>query len=192
MSDDSSSDTLSTLSAEDNIHEIVEELKTDTCILARLDPLLRYPIFDVDPETKVQNYLVSTWNPEKLYADKVESRFPLADSQLAMQLGKTNYERYLRCQAERDNNESQEASLLALQDVSELAGTRAASSKFHYSGIGTSLGSTISYAETMMSYSYDGQSVRIPPLPEEATQGLPFSCLACGRTVSITNNSSWK
>lgn len=82
------------------------------------------------------------------------------------------------------------------QEAQDKAGTIIADSKFHDSGVGTSLGAslapTVSYAETTMSYNHDGQSVRIPPLSKEAKSGLPFTCVACGRTVVITNNSGWK
>ncbi|KAL7800166.1 hypothetical protein V8C37DRAFT_364329 [Trichoderma ceciliae] len=190
-SDDSSSDAGSAFS-DDDIYEIAEDLRTDTCVLSGLDPLLKCPIFDLQLEDTVESYALSAWSPEKLFADKIENRFPGADAPLASHLGKTNYERYLRCQAARDAHESEEALPVTDQEGQGFTGTVIAKSKFHDSGIGTSLGLTSSYAETIMSYNHEGQSVRIPPLPKEAKEGLPFTCIACGRTVVITNNSAWK
>ncbi|OTA07871.1 hypothetical protein A9Z42_0088040 [Trichoderma parareesei] len=195
QSDDSSSDAASDFS-NDDVHEIAEDLKTDTLILSSLDPLLKYPIFDTQHEDVANSHATLTWSPEKLFSDKIENRFPSAASPLASHLGRANYERYLRCQATRDAQGREEPGPLVNREVQEYAGTIIANSKFHDSGVGTSLGApialTVSYAETTMSYSHDGQSVRIPPLSREAKSGLPFSCIACGRTIVITNNSGWK
>ncbi|RFU78548.1 ankyrin repeat [Trichoderma arundinaceum] len=190
-SDESSSDAGSAFS-NDDIYEIAEDLKTDTRVLSGLDSLLKFPIFDLNHEDSAESYTLSTWSPEKLFSDKIENRFPCAEAGLALHLGKTNYERYLRCQANRDALGNEETVNATNQEGQEHAGTIIAGSKFHDSGIGTSIALTMSYAETLMSYSHDGQSVRIPPLSKEAKAGLPFSCLACGRTVLITNNSAWK
>ncbi len=187
MSDESSSDGSSTFS-DDNMYEIAEDLKTDTCFLAGLDALLMYPISDVRSNKWIEDQTLIAWGPENLYADKIGNRFPLVDTRLALHLGKVNYERYMRCQADRDSRENKGALLLA----EELSGTMIAASKFHDSGIGTSLGQTISYAETTMSYTHENQSIRIPPLPEEAKTGSPFACVVCGCVVLIANNSEWK
>ncbi|KAH8900698.1 hypothetical protein GQ53DRAFT_835635 [Thozetella sp. PMI_491] len=186
LSDVSSSDASSALS-DDNINEIAEDLKTDTLFLSGLDPLLKHPIFDLDSDSRVEDYLVGAWAPDKLYTDKIENRFPLAHASLASQLGKTNYQRYLRCQAGRDKYEREQGSMRTANE-----GTIVSASKFHDSGIGTSLGSTNPYAETIMSYSHEGGSIRIPPLSDEAKKGLPFPCTACGRMISVTSNSLWK
>ncbi|KAL6866741.1 hypothetical protein J3F83DRAFT_715564 [Trichoderma novae-zelandiae] len=195
QSDDSSSDAASDFS-NDDIHEIAEDLKTDTLVLSSLDPLLKYPIFDTRQENATDGHAVFNWSPEKLFSDKIEHRFPSAATPLASHLGRANYERYLRCQATRDSQESEEALSVMKPEGQDHAGTIIADSKFHDSGVGTSLGTslalTISYPETTMSYNHKGQSVRIPPLSKEAKAGLPFSCVACGRTVVITNNSGWK
>lgn len=195
QSDDSSSDAASDFS-NDDIHEIAEDLKTDTLILSSLDPLLKYPIFDSQLQDAADGLAISTWSPEKLFSDRIERRFPSAATPLASRLGRANYERYLRCQATRDAQEREEPLPLMNREGQDHAGTIIADSKFQDSGVGTSLGAslalTVSYAETTMSYSHDGQSVRIPPLPKEAKLGIPFSCIACGRTIVITNNSGWK
>ncbi|KAL7948551.1 hypothetical protein V8C42DRAFT_254354 [Trichoderma barbatum] len=191
QSDDSSSDAASTFS-DDDIYEIAEDLKTDTFVLSGLDPLLKYPIFDSQHDDTNDDYPISTWAPEKLFSDKIENRFPIADAPLTLHLGKVNYERYLRCQAAREAQEDEESPPVAIQEVQDRTGTIIASTKFHDSGVGTSIALTTSYAETTMSYNHDGQSVRIPPLPKEAKTGLPFTCVACGRTVVITSNSAWK
>ncbi|KAH0491698.1 hypothetical protein TgHK011_003113 [Trichoderma gracile] len=195
QSDASSSDAASDFS-NDDIHEIAEDLKTDTLVLSNLDSLLKYPIFDTQHEDAADGVVISTWTPEKLFSDRIEHRFPSAATPLASRLGRANYERFLRCQATRDAQEIAEALFVTNREEQAGTGTIIADSKFHDSGVGTSLGTSIvltaPYAETTMSYNHDGQSVRIPPLSKEAKSGLPFSCIACGHNIIVTNNSGWK
>ncbi|KAL7910275.1 hypothetical protein GGI35DRAFT_361234 [Trichoderma velutinum] len=193
QSDDSSSDAASNFS-DDDIYEIAEDLKTDTLVLSGLDPLFKYPIFDSQHEHIIESQGLPIWGPEKSYSDKIGNRFPRADVSLTLYLGRANYERFLRCQEARESQEEEEEEPLAIVNQAEgtQAGTIIANTKFHDSGVGTSIGLTMSYAETTMSYNHDGQSVRIPPLPKEAKTGAPFTCIVCGRTVIITNNSAWK
>ncbi|KAH6631005.1 hypothetical protein B0J18DRAFT_117931 [Chaetomium sp. MPI-SDFR-AT-0129] len=59
-------------------------------------------------------------------------------------------------------------------------------SDFHDSGLGTSMATPSSYAETVMSYlGTKGGSIKIPPVPPEAMQGNPFTCDVCGRKCRL-------
>ncbi|RSL82144.1 hypothetical protein CEP51_005337 [Fusarium floridanum] len=179
--DDSSSDSTSEYSTAD-VHELAEDLKTDVDCLIELDPMLRDPATDPEPETTEGDVSLTLWAPHQVFADKIEHRFPGADAKLFSSLGMINYQRYLRCQAERDTNQ-----VYAEQSEQPVEG-----SKFHDSGLGTSLNHASLYAETIMSYRDGNRSIRIPPLPEQAKNGEPFSCIACGRSVTMTTNSQWK
>ncbi|RSM03396.1 hypothetical protein CDV31_010530 [Fusarium ambrosium] len=179
--DDSSSDSTSEYSTAD-VHELAEDLKTDVDCLIELDPMLRDPATDPEPETTEGDVSLTLWAPHQVFADKIEHRFPAADAKLFSSLGMVNYQRYLRCQTERDIN----------QVHAEQGEQLAEGSKFHDSGLGTSLNPTSSYAETIMSYKDGNRSIKIPPLPEQAKNGEPFSCIACGRLVTMTTNSQWK
>ncbi|RSL69573.1 hypothetical protein CEP53_002206 [Fusarium sp. AF-6] len=179
--DDSSSDSTSEYSTAD-VHELAEDLKTDVDCLIELDPMLRDPATDPEPETTEADVSLTLWAPHQVFADKIEHRFPAADANLFSSLGMVNYQRYLRCQTERDIN----------QVHAEQGEQPAEGSKFHDSGLGTSLNPASSYAETIMSYKDGNRSIRIPPLPEQAKNGEPFSCIACGRSVTMTTNSRWK
>lgn len=193
-SDDSSSDDGSTVS-NDNLYEVAEDLKTNTYVMSCLDRLIEDPVFDIQQTDMIENNNCSSSNPESFFVDKIGNRFPRADASLTSCLGKANFERYLRCQANReaqDVEENEEGLPSAEREAPELSSTIITESKFHDSGVGTSIASRKSYAETLMSYSREGQCVRIPPLPKDAKDGSPFSCVACGRTVCINNNSSWK
>ncbi|KAK4464391.1 hypothetical protein QBC42DRAFT_45550 [Cladorrhinum samala] len=191
-SDESSSGD-SVRSSGDDMAEIAEDLRTDTCCLAGLGPLLKNPVYDMPAEAEPQTLLACTWHPTQHYSDKIQSRFPQADKDLVNRLGKANYKRYLRCQAVRDDGHQNEGSVAGEDTASYMAPTLAAGSKFHDSGIGSSIApTTVSYAETVMSYSHDGRSVRVPPLPEGAKDGRPFECVACSRMVVMKNASAWK
>ncbi|KAK8127916.1 hypothetical protein PG984_009024 [Apiospora sp. TS-2023a] len=84
------------------------------------------------------------------------------------------------------------------------APSQVASTAFHDSALGSSVPSVpmavlgldnavTEYAETMVSYrAGQGDSVRVPPLPDGARQGKPFSCVGCGRNVTMKTKSAWK
>lgn len=187
---DTSSDGCSDLGADDSITEVAEDLKTDAQCLMDLDPLFRDPVLDLASHKQKQNREVIDWTPETVFCDKVQQRFPRAESDLVETLGKANWARFLRCQETRN---AVETGTLTETNPAGEDGSVAASSKYHDSGLGTSLPTASSYAETVMTYAAgNGQKVRIPPLSDEAKKGVPFPCLACGRSVRITNNSGWK
>lgn len=184
---DSSSDSGFSDSSTDLINDVLEDLKVDTTCLLDLEPLLSNPILrtDAEPAAVIDTTRI-TWTPHQPYSDKVSVRFPMAADDLVNRLGKANYERYLRCQEQKATNE--------LGDQAASGALDSASSKFHDSGIGSSLPTAASsYAETAMSYGMgEERRVRVPPLPAQAKEGLPFACVACGRWVKIVTNSAWK
>ncbi|KAG8156624.1 hypothetical protein KVR01_013575 [Diaporthe batatas] len=188
---DSSSDSGFSDASVVSINGVLEDLRVDTTCLLDLEPLFFSPI----SRTKTEPIVVLDttrikWSPHQPYSDKVSARFPMAADELVARLGKANYERYLRCQEQKYTNE------LGVMPSGQTASSvpDGASSKFHDSGIGSSLPTTGSaYAETVMSYGADeGRRVRVPPLPDEAKKGLPFACVVCGKCVTITTNSAWK
>lgn len=174
----------------DSVGEVLEDLKTDTTCLLDLEGLFDNPIIrpDAEPAAFLQNW--DEWIPHQAYSDRISSRFPKTTDRLIQRLGKANYERYLRCQEERNNSRSVNPLLEATtSDVID-----GASSKFHDSGIGSSLPTTASsYAETIMSYGADEKRrVRVPPLPAQARDGNPFECICCGKWVRIRTTTAWK
>lgn len=179
---------------DDSISEVAEDLKIDAQCLMELDPLFTNPVLDLSWHKEHQLQALD-WAPEKAYCYKVQQRFPSAESSLVERLGKANWARFLRCQSIRNSVESgtqpqHEASVANKGDN----GTVAASSSYHDSALGSSLPTTASsYAETVMTYGTSaGKQVRIPPLSDDAKQGKPFPCVACGRSVRFTQNSAWK
>ncbi|KAL6399967.1 hypothetical protein AUP68_17377 [Ilyonectria robusta] len=188
---DSSSDGSSDFEL-DTIDEIVEDLRTDVQCLTELNPLIRNPVFDRSSQ-KQKEPEVADWIPQKAFCDKIEQRFPRADHSLVMGLGDANWWRFQTCQEQRLKNEHAEQAEQQQLGTAKEDHETVADSKFHDSGLGTSLPTTSSYAETIMTYrGSDGQKTRIPPLTDEAKRGKPFPCVACGKVVRITNNSAWK
>ncbi|RTE84357.1 hypothetical protein BHE90_001085, partial [Fusarium euwallaceae] len=175
----------------DSVHEVAEDLKTDTMCLMELDPLFQSPVLDAEQpreerEKSVAAMTSQDWSPCDTYSDMIGERFPEADDSIISHLGKANYDRYLRCQKEREY----QAAIRAEQGIQQ---PPPASSIFNDSCVGSSIPSTGSYTETIMSYrGAKGGSVHIPPLPEGAEKGDPFPCLACGKLIRAQNNSIWK
>ncbi|KAK7909078.1 hypothetical protein PG985_014956 [Apiospora marii] len=173
--------------SEDGLYEITEDLHTDTMYLVDLDPLLADPVLDSITELAAPHDVSTEWSPFQQFCDMVRTRYPEADKALVSKLGMINYERYIRCQQERESRE-----LCTSSDGDEVT-LPPEGSKFHDSGIGSSLPPASSYAQTVMSYGGgSGGSVRVPPLSAEAKSGQPFQCLACGQTIKARQNSEWK
>ncbi|KAK8003936.1 MFS general substrate transporter, partial [Apiospora arundinis] len=176
----------------DNLEEITEDLKSQTLGLMELDPLIRHPVTDPRVETYAPGIAQVTWLPYKPYCEKVENRFPQAPDLLVSRLARANYERYLRCQRERDRETADRPGDGDTPNLAKTALT-VGDSIFGDSALGSSLGTGSSYAETVMSYrASGGELVRIPPLSQDEKAGQPFKCLACGKFVTFKTNSHWK
>lgn len=185
VSDGSSESGRSAFSS-DSLKEALEDLQMDTMCLLDLEPLLSDPIV-LSGREPVRPDKCKTWQPTQIYCDKISARFPEADERLIQRLGNANYHRYLRCQETRRSAQSTEVpSNNLVKDNLDCA-----SSKIPDSGIGSSLFTM--YADTVMSYGDNKiRKVRLPPLPAHAKDGLPFSCVCCGKMVSVRSNSAWK
>ncbi|KAI0411103.1 hypothetical protein F5X98DRAFT_64653 [Xylaria grammica] len=182
----------------DDLAEVALDLETDTICLVEMDPVLKSPVLDTshDKEKGAHYSSLLMWSPHQSYCERIESRFPQAENRLVLRLGRANYERFMRCRKMREAQEERDAvpeSMESVPLVLTQAKTVYGSSNFHDSALGSSLPTTSSYAETIMSYGgKDGNHTRIPPLPVEGRAGQPFTCIACGRSVLAPNNSAWK
>lgn len=197
-SDDSDSG-CSSISLSSEWDEIAEDIWTDVQCLLDLDPLIKHPAPDLARAPQLLQLTPSEWKPHVAYIDRIRSRFPKADPTLVDRLGRANWERFLKGNADREKNQKAEVEPAPEEQQAgvDVAGTVAhytePVSKFHDSGLGTSINTGSAYAETLMSYRQEGgESVKIPPLPKEAKQGNPFECVACGGKLVITNSSAWK
>ncbi|KAI0816117.1 hypothetical protein GGR55DRAFT_625330 [Xylaria sp. FL0064] len=193
FSDDDSN--TSSVFEEDSLAEIVEDLTANVENLMDLDALYdavednnNFSEGEPVAEAVASPALVS--NPAmNVYTEMLQMRFPEANYELLDYLGRASYYRFVRGSQLREKNESQ---VERDSGVREHVATTVDESRFPDSDIGTSL-YTAGYAETVMSFHHkNGNVVRIPPLPKEGKEGLPFSCIACGKMVIIRTNRAWK
>ncbi|KAF6784170.1 hypothetical protein CSOJ01_15786 [Colletotrichum sojae] len=172
--------------------EIADDLRTDIECLMDLEPLIKTPFIRPQSQNRVENSMPQpeSWTPEKMYSDRIGHRFPKAQLDLVARLARANWHRFQRIQSEKERSVAAKKELAEREVYVGPAATVVSSSEpasfFHDSGLGTSVATGSSYAQTTMSYQ------QIPPLPMDAKKGVPFDCLSCGREVRITNNSDWK
>ncbi|KAL2672472.1 hypothetical protein Neosp_013183 [[Neocosmospora] mangrovei] len=176
----------STISDSRDLDELLADMKTNIQCLRDLGPLIESPYVErpkKQPEDTAPLSLQTAWKAYQPYGDRILQRFPQAQANLVERLARANLGRFQKIQEEKSKQ----------QQHDETASLVSGSIRYRDSALGTSLATGSIYAETIMAY---GQSedlaVRVPPLPEEAKSGVPFECLACGRKVSIKNNSAWK
>lgn len=175
--------------------EIADDLRTDIECLMDLEPLIKTPFIQPQNRKRVTDVMPrpESWTPEKMYSDRIGHRFPKAQLDLVARLARANWDRFLRIQLEKERIVAAEREVGARPAATVVSSSEQASF-FHDAGLGTSVATGSSYAETTMSYQQENNnsSVKIPPLPVDAKKGVPFNCLSCGRDVRITNNSDWK
>lgn len=173
--------------------EIAEDIRTDVQCLQDLDALIKSPAPDIVQVSKDNQKASVDWKPHLTYTDRIRTRFPRVKQSLADRLGRANWERFLRGSADREKNQNGSPELTGNEGAATVAHRTEAVSKFHDSGLGTSINTGSAYPETVMSYRREGgESIRIPPLPKEAKQGKDFECVACGQRLIIRNSAAWK
>ncbi|OTA79296.1 hypothetical protein M434DRAFT_38354 [Hypoxylon sp. CO27-5] len=122
------------------------------------------------------------WSPVRYFVDRVLTKFPKCDSDLANALGQANWDSLRRL------HEKREATALGSKE-----GTEDKATIFQDSALGTSLPTTTPYAATITSYLGGGVTrTKIPPLPNDIKKGQMFSCIACGRNIRKLDMKTWK
>ena len=121
----------------------------------------------------------------------IEEMYPEIDKQVANSLGKLAWERARLVRLEWEKNISLNLPFEApLKDLGQ--------SEFFDSGLGTSLGADTFDIQSIASFisgfsrNEGSNSVRLPPLSEEAKAGEPFECMACGKQVRISRRKDWR
>ncbi|CAH0045313.1 unnamed protein product [Clonostachys solani] len=190
---DGDSDASSTVC--DDWLDIADDLWTDVQCLLDLQPIIETPVLTIAAKSNMSKPQWAELKPHTAYTDKISNRYPEADLKLVDRLARGNWVRFLETKSSRDQNLSlgwvkgtiNETQGKTKPPISEHPST------FHDSGIGSSAPSLSLYAETVMSYHQsERESVRVPPLPEGAKNGMPFDCIACGRNLMIRSNKRWK
>ncbi|KAF2116697.1 hypothetical protein BDV96DRAFT_645109 [Lophiotrema nucula] len=189
-SSDSETDSSSDEEEYDEVDAIVNDLKTYVQCLVDLSNSLECPAMDPDHEDDEASLpRLQIRAAHDFYADIITRKYPQANIEVVEHLGKANWERYQRLQAERRLN-------VARGDTEEYASRSIlADSEFKDSGLGTSVPAQSSYAQSVISILStvsSGAQLQIPPLPASAKSGLPFECLACGKNVKVQTNREWR
>jgi hypothetical protein len=194
-SDDSDSESDSSSNYESHaLEDIIEDLKTDIQCLVDLGPRYKEPIRDRTVKEKAAiPPQGATWDQAEYLTARIHHRYPNADGVLAQILGQANWERAQRLYAAKEKNARiVQRPTVKVESASRPSGTVMAS-EFHDSGLGTSIPTASSYAETVFSYhGTKGGSVKIPPVPVEGQQGKEFACMICGCICQLPKRGGWK
>ena len=141
--------------------------------------------------------------PASNYIMNVRDRFTNADSRLIKRLGEANWPRHV---ALRRNAEQKDSTTVIDHTSDAIAPELPKSvfvpvSMFHDSALGSSVPTQSTYAITMASHSSflssledtDIAGLRVPSLPKEARNGMPFTCKICNHELRrIKNRVDWK
>ncbi|KAK7937956.1 uncharacterized protein PG986_014824 [Apiospora aurea] len=175
-----------------DLGEIAADLRTDTQCLLDLGSRFREPaVGPVANESAAKLEDGISWNPEQSFIERIPQRYPRCEAALAERLGKASWLRVLHCQELKTENTKLPQQKAATH--TDTAATKPASTTFHDSGLGSSVPSGPDYAETVVSYEGgQGGTIRVPPLPEGAKDGIPFDCVGCGSMVTAKTKSKWK
>ncbi|KAK7997457.1 elongation factor 1-beta [Apiospora arundinis] len=194
--EDSDSDTSSETSSQAGINdlgEIADDLLTDTqCLMDLGSRFQEDHVGPINVEFAVSAAQLGTWEPSMNFVDRVRWRYPRCETALADRLGKANWDRVLRHREVVSENSRSELTVATPETSipAKQAPSQVASTTFRDSALGSS---ATEYAETMVSYrAGQGDSIRVPPLPDGAREGKPFSCIGCGLTVNVKTKSAWK
>jgi Fungal Zn(2)-Cys(6) binuclear cluster domain len=137
-------------------------------------------------------------DPARPFVLQIHDRYRSAPTYLVERLGEANWQRWVRIRKQMDGEgESEEGN-----EEQEIAhSTFFPVSKFHDSGLGTSIPAQPDRAFSIASHtsflsshadSEDGKA-RVPPTPEQVAEGRPFECSICGQNLAnIKNRIDWK
>jgi hypothetical protein len=181
----------SSLSEQGSVEDTIEDLKTDIQCLVDLGPRYKEPIRDrAVAEKAALPAAVASWDPAEYLTSRICHRYPDADAELARSLGRANWNRFQRLRAAKEQNLREEAQQKTEPDLKPPS--TALASDFRDSGLGASVATPSSYAETLLSYhGTKGGSIKIPPVPPESLQGKWFACDICGRSCRLPR-TNWK
>jgi hypothetical protein len=198
-SESDNGDALSDANHGQKIDEIANTLNQIIEDLTQLDDLFSSADKDrQDDGHRAPSLTLMDQEPHSYYASLVSARFPGAERGLVDWLGKANWERFKRLQASFEANvvlqESETSAEAKLQGPSaegsaSIAASNAIESKFQDSGIGSSMPAT---AMSLYSTRTQGGGPQVPRLPEEAANGMRFTCSVCGKRIRINGYKEWK
>ncbi|KAG8533898.1 uncharacterized protein KY384_001639 [Bacidia gigantensis] len=163
-----------------------------------------------ESQEKARSRIQPTKSPSAAdaFISQVVDKFSLVNASLARRLGEAGWERFRRLQRNLARHEklrnlgeasSEDEDGEAFTDEDEPSNFVPAS-KFHDSGLGTSLATQSRYAASAASHTsfLSTKSTtegvhRVPPTPNEVFSGVPFHCKLCNRKIDyIDSRVKWK
>jgi len=176
------------------------------CLMELLPTLERTLLFAsqnrvLENEQKALSFQVT--EPARAYISMIYHRFKNADIRLLERLGEANWQRSVRIREQIRRVENHEE-LLDADALWAAQTTYAPTSKFHDSGLGTSISAKSHDAASVASQASHTSFVsgatdiengvfRVPRTPHEVALEQPFTCFICGKILTaIKNRVDWK
>lgn len=137
-------------------------------------------------------------DPARPFLLQIHDRYRSAPTYLVERLGEANWQRWVRIRKQMDGDDESEEG----NEEQEIAhSTFLPVSKFHDSGLGTSIPAQSDRAFSVASHTSflsshadaeDGKA-RVPPTPAQVAEARPFECSICGQILAnIRNRIDWK
>lgn len=181
---------------QETFHKITSNIRTLVQTLADLGPLFEEPIADEEGRHE-EPAQVDISTPVANLVSLIKYMFPKCDETTARGIGhavlSTWYEIQEKATAAAATEQQADQVEVACEPAREAM--TLIETLFHDSGVGTSIATKSSYAETVRSYHTNSDrpiNIRLPPLPKPGRVGEPFRCEACRCTVRPGNERAWK
>ncbi|KAL8712536.1 MAG: hypothetical protein Q9225_006934, partial [Loekoesia sp. 1 TL-2023] len=183
---------------------LVEELRLQTQFLKQLSPILERNLVkasrmrpDATDPSEILRFSVS--GPAQSYVSSIWEKFKEAEDQLLKRLGEANWQRHVTVRELMARHPNDSVAPPSSDWPLSIAQTKFRPySAFHDSGIGSSMPTQTSYAPSHSSFRSSNaeggqEALRVPPTPIEVSEGKPFQCFICKRSLSnIKNRVDWK
>ena len=177
----------------------VQDLSFHIDCLVELAPAIEQNIRRLKKNSQIEPLVhdaLSISNPAEAYILSIREKFKGAKDDLVYRLGEANWQRHVAVRKSMDAI-SEEIPVPGISlDAAHSLFER--SSAFHDSGIGTTVASQATYAQSHTSFASsksegEGEGRRVPPMPAEVRAGKPFRCHICGDILSwIKHRNDWK
>jgi hypothetical protein len=145
-----------------------------------------------------QLVLFEVSGPAHVYVTNIRDKYQHADLKLVQRSGEANWQRHVRIRSMLDQAEEEGPHAIPIDAKSVFTPF----SKFHDSGLGTSLPAVSAYAVSNASHMSfasslaDGKEstcLRVPTTPAEVWSKKPFNCSICGEIqYNIKDRIAWK
>ncbi len=181
-----------------------KNLQAHLMCLTDLTPTLEQVADDLDlsgrePACEPAKVDFHVTNAAKQYVAQIRDKFRNAPQKLVERLGEANWQRRTRIQSQMQGRPDEVE--YGETEHAIARSTFAPVSKFHDSGLGSSLpthsriAASVASHTSFLSSQADGEAgrLRVPPTPAEILEGTSFECFICKELLSkLKNRVDWK